>query len=196
MLVVKIGGCNGSGKTSLVRALIAQLAMQPLPHPTKPKRIHAYVGKIGKRKVYVLGSYVNACGGMDTISCKHERLAMVKQFTLSKKDIVIFEGLITGKTYGALGALSDEQHGRWIYAFMDTPFEKCVERVLQRRKEAGNDAPFDPERTMRSTFKSCQSVRKKVSDMPHHSVYDVNHKHPPARAAKDLIQHIKTRLGE
>lgn len=199
MLVVKIGGCNGSGKTSLVRALIAELNLQPVQHPTKPKRISAYTGKLGAHTVWVLGSYANTCGGMDTISDKHERMALVKQYAIPKsKNIVIFEGLITGKTYGALGTLScDEGHyGNWIYAFMDTPFNECVRRVLERRINAGNDAPFDPTRTMLSTFKSVQSVRAKASSEKYHSVYDIKHNQKPGVAARLLLQNIQIRIGD
>lgn len=192
MLVVKIGGCNGSGKTSLARALIGELNLQPQAHPTKPKRIECYTGKIGSHSVFLLGSYANTCGGMDTVSCKHERLDLVKKHAVpNRQSIVIFEGLITGKTYGKMGELSDEDghHGRWVYAFMDTPFEECVRRVLKRRAEAGNDAPFDPERTMRSTFKSCLSVRLKAIERGHH-VYDIGHKDSPGVAARKLIKAI------
>lgn len=193
MLVVKIGGCNGSGKTSLVRALMAELNAQPITHPTKPKKHIAYVGK-NRRPVYILGSYQNSCGGMDTISDKHERFALVEQYA-QPGNVVVFEGLITGKTYGALGELSERpgHKGKWVYTFMDTPFEVCVKRVLQRRKAAGNHAEFDPERTMRSTFKAVQSVRRKAIENDHY-VFDVSHKHTPEEAANALLTHIKSLL--
>jgi hypothetical protein len=109
----------------------------------------------------VLGSYASTCGGMDSISDKEERLAFVK-YACKPGRIVVFEGLITGKTYGKLGELSEAHYkrkaGRWLYAFMDTPFDVCAARVLQRRAAAGNANPFDPERTMRSTFTSCEHL--------------------------------------
>ena len=42
-----------------------------------------------------------------------------------------------------------------IFAFLDTPWETCLERVLSRRLAAGNDKPFDPEKTMRSAYDQC-----------------------------------------
>lgn len=198
MLVVKIGGCNGSGKTSLVRAIIEDNNLQP---KYTGKKIEAYYGESKKGvPIVVLGSYANVCGGMDTISDKFERLALIERYVIetpakfsaaSQNGIVIFEGLITGKTYGAIGEISDRpsQKGKWLYTFMDTPFEVCVERVLQRRKAAGNEAPFDPERTMRPTYKSCLAVARKAGQQGHH-VIAVNHKLPSRKAAAKLLQEV------
>jgi hypothetical protein len=141
---------------------------------------------------------------MDTISCKHERLALVKEYA-KHRNSVIFEGLITGKTYGAMGELSEakEHYGRWLYTFMDTPFEECVRRVLIRRQESfmakhGEDAidnrEFDPERTMRSTFKSVQSVALKAKTYGH-DTYHVKHDKRPHDEVKRLIKRIIEKTG-
>jgi hypothetical protein len=42
-----------------------------------------------------------------------------------------------------------------VFAFLDTPWEVCLQRVLARRAAAGNDKPFDPEKTMRYAYKQC-----------------------------------------
>lgn len=183
-IVVKLGGCNGSGKTSLVSDIIFRAVSEPVT-PRGARRPEAYRGMYEGIPVYILGSYENVCGGMDTISDKEDRLKLIKKYVL-KDGIVFFEGLITGKTYGAIGEISDKQKGRWIYAFMDTPFETCVERVLQRRKARGNMAPFDPERTMRPTFKACASVARRAQEMGHEVVL-VNHKLAPAKASTHLL---------
>lgn len=204
--VVKLGGCNGSGKTSVARALLKTLndghGADPGTWRGAKKSPNVYTGFYKGHEVYVLGSYETACGGMDTISDKLERLAMVQWAckVIARGGIVFFEGLITGKTYGALGQLS-EQHiarktGRWLYTFMDTPFDVCVDRVLVRRAMAGNDAPFDPERTMRPTYDSCQSLLRKlrgeqqakIGPQPHpHPTLLLNHKHKPAKLALTVL---------
>lgn len=192
MTVVKIGGCNGSGKTSLVKAIIKHCALRRGDEGLSKRDAH-YLGAYSNADIVVLGSYVNVCGGMDTISDKDDRLALIQRFSRGRgyKDrIVIFEGLITGKTFGAIGDLSnaDRQARRqpWLYAFMDTPFEVCVERVLQRRAARGNTGEFDPERTMRPTFKSCLSVADRAQAEGHMVRY-INHKWKPETAAKNLI---------
>lgn len=198
-VVIKLGGCNGSGKTSVARELLKMMQVAG----TKPRGCgkHAafYQGLGDLSHVYVLGSYVNVCGGMDTISDKHDRFALVAS-TARKGRIIFFEGLITGKTYGALGEMSEEhvkkRGAAWLYAFMDTPFDVCVERVLKRRAEAGNANPFDPERTMRPTFDSCESLAAKLRQektgrsgpLFPHPVHMVDHRQRPATAARALLR--------
>lgn len=190
-IVIKIGGCNGSGKTSIVRALLDN-HMGVTQYYTPKGKLEAYGFKtLAKTKVYILGSYENICGGMDTISDKVVRLALIEK-ALSEaapvKSIIIFEGLITGKTYGAIGEISERpnQKGKWIYAFMDTPFNTCVERVLQRRSAKGNHAEFDPERTMRPTFRAVDSVAKRAASAGHH-VAKIDHTKPALESAISLL---------
>lgn len=197
MAVIKLGGCNGSGKTTVARAILditdAERAEFEL---VSGKRSAFYYGKFNDVPVRILGKYDNACGGMDTISDKEDRFEMVRGMAAryAKSGLVFFEGLITGKTYGALGELSEmHQKGRskipWLYAFMDTPFDICVERVLKRRAAAGNDAPFNPERTMRPTFGSCERLPEKLRDgrLHPHPVHMVSHKAKPETAARQLL---------
>jgi hypothetical protein len=157
------------------------------------KKPVAYLDYFNGTPLYILGSYENVCGGMDTISDKADRLALIKKY-MNKEGVVIFEGLITGKTYGAIGAVSDRQKGRWVYAFMDTPWEVCVERVLARRREKGNDAPFDPLRTMWPTFKACASVAARAKAEGHHVVW-VNHTLKPPVAAHKLLAYAIAKGG-
>lgn len=192
--VIKLGGVNGSGKSTLARAVMGKVdKLQPcsvdLP---SGKRGKVYLGRYDGQPIVILGKYETACGGADTISDKDDRLWLLDVYCKGK-NIVFYEGLITGKTYGAMGAMSEDhvakRKGRWLYAFMDTPFDVCVDRVLQRRRAAGNLAPFDAERTMRSTYKSCEALARKLQDgtLPAHPVHMVNHKHKPAKAAELLM---------
>jgi len=202
MIVVKLGGTNGSGKTSVARALLDKMAgrcaLGTLPNS---KKFKGYGGMIEKRFWSVLGSYETTCGGMDTISDKNVRLELINDEIGNKEnDVVFFEGLITGKTYGKIGELSEIDNGaKWLYTFMDTPFEVCVERVLQRRAAAraagGNKAaslsakPFDPERTMRPTYNSVQAVAKRAAAQGH-AVLWLPHALPPQAIAGHLLNEV------
>ena len=197
MTVIKLGGCNGSGKTSVARGILdigdkawnrEKVVLQ------SGKTGVVYSNVLEGRRFEVLGKYDTACGGMDTISDKDDRLTLVKYRAENNREgIVFFEGLITGKTFGALGALSVEHKAAgipWLYAFMDTPFETCVDRVLTRRAAAGNFAEFDPERTMRSTFKSCVRLAEKLQngELPEFPVMMLPHKRGPKTLASLLLE--------
>lgn len=200
--VVKLGGVNGSGKTSVMTAIIKALDPVVLEYALPSGKLTELRKTAYKEvPVYILGKYATACGGMDTISDKHDRFHMVQDIVESTRGrgIVLFEGLITGKTYGALGELSerhlDAKKARWLYAFMDTPFEVAAERVRARRAAAGNHAPFDPERTMRSTYESCRRLesylrgeavgRVEVRQQP---VISLQHNRKPAWLAMELMK--------
>ena len=204
-IVVKLGGTNGSGKTSVAKALLNMMKDKyatdskdvdhNLPAPCK---VAYYTGRLDRKMWSVLGDYRNVCGGMDTISDKLERLKLVRYVAEKHADVTFFEGLITGKTYGAFGAMSEEpQHkGRWIYAFMDTPFEVCVERVKARRYAAarakGLPQPplLDAERTMRPTYKSVQAVAKRAAVQGHKVVW-LPHKLKPEHIAQYLVNEVE-----
>ncbi len=186
MPVIKLGGCNGSGKTTLARAFLERYKLEPIH--TKGKKVFAYGGEpVNGLQPVLLGSYATVCGGMDTISDKDVRLSLIHKYAKPDK-LLMFEGLITGKTYGAIGAYSEEsqQMGTWLYAFMDTPFDVCVQRVLQRRQAKGNAAPFDPERTMRPTFGSCEGTLRIAGE--HGQVtHLVAHRAPVAQELKIMV---------
>lgn len=207
MLVIKLGGTNGSGKTTVARGLLKKLEMEPLENKPNGKILayaSRYYNELKGHRMVVLGSYASVCGGCDTISDKEERLALLRSYALpASKNIVFYEGLITGKTYGAMGAMSEEpgQMGRWLYAYMDTPYEVCVARVLERRntrhvaKHGTSNMvdEFDHERTMRPTYKSVQSTAAKALGVGHETHW-VNHKHTPAKAAEELLAKVRSML--
>lgn len=189
MPVIKLGGCNGSGKTTLARAFLERFKLQPIL--TQGRKVQAYGAEHKGQKYVLLGSYATVCGGMDTISDKLVRLALIDKYA-EPDTVLMFEGLITGKTYGAIGAFSEEsaQFGSWLYAFMGTPFEVCVERVLQRRQAKGNAAPFDPERTMRPTYGSCEGTARIAAERGH-KVYTVDHAQTPETQLNLLLKALR-----
>lgn len=183
--VVKLGGTNGSGKTSVARALLEAMDNRH-KNPVSGKPTN-YFGTINGLRWSVLGSYETVCGGMDTISDKHVRLQIIeREMAHMQNDAVFFEGLITGKTYGAIGALSEvKNHCKWIYAFMDTPFDVCVARVQARRLAAGNTTPFNPQRTMLPTYKAVQSTAKRAVAQGHRVLWL-----PFAASPSELVQRL------
>jgi hypothetical protein len=153
--IINPRGCNGSGKTTTVRRFLDRLPTEALGgKPGRPAgyRVDASAWGIAL-PVFVVGSYENVNGGADGINTQEEIAdRVVKAQTHGH---VLVEGLLMSKSSdGGHVAPILRDHGA-IFAFLDTPWDTCLERVLARRKAAGNEKPFDPDKTMRSAYEQC-----------------------------------------
>lgn len=153
--IINIRGCNGSGKTTIVRRFLERLPYEKLgDNPLKPLGYKVNAKDWGiNTPIYVVGSYENTCGGADGISTQEEIAdRVVKAYGFGH---VLVEGLLMSKSSaGGHVAPILKEHGA-IFAFLNTPWDVCLERVLNRRKEAGNVKPFDPDKTMRTAYEQC-----------------------------------------
>lgn len=192
-VVVKLGGCNGSGKSTLAFALL-DFPHTPFYDDIVPGgKVAGYIIEHPKARIRLLGRYETACGGIDALGNVDIWAALAKKYSADYTvDIVFLEGLMSGKVYGQLGAWSErpEQRGRWVYCFMDTPFEVCVERVLARRRAKGNLAPFDPERTMRSTFRGVEGAER-LARAAGHTVFRLDHRRSTTVMINVILQLAK-----
>jgi hypothetical protein len=205
-MIFKLAGTSGSGKSSFVRAAFKLWKFAPvLWSPDKPK-IKEYVAqvKLGEplaglyKRVVLLGDYSSPCGGMDGVSSKEDRHAMVTQYTGKKNrdTLVLCEGLLFGGVYGiteGLGVLSErKESGPWVYAFMSTPLDVCLERCKQRRAARGVTEPMNPKNTT-DKHRSVVCVRERVlaGKNSNQHVYDVDSALPPLVAFKQLIKFLE-----
>lgn len=207
-MIVKIAGASGSGKTSLMRAFMKFVAAKYKVEfhaveevnsdgtATWKEQWQESFGSMANapfKRVDVLGRYVPgvATGGMDCIGSKDVRYRMIERHTKATKVLCLFEGLIVGKTYGAIGALSEAtRKAPWLYVFMDTPFDVCVWRVQQRRAAAGNTSAFDPEKHLRSDWRSCFVGTRDRATEAGFPVYIVRHRETPEVQARALWKAI------
>jgi hypothetical protein len=144
-MIFNIRGTNGSGKSTIVRAYMSTLnELEPVTEVEKGKAI-GYKGynKTGNT-VSIVGRYETDCGGCDTIKTQDlvgERVKNAAHFGHA-----VFEGVIVGDIWGRWKAFADEYQQRtgdmFIFAYLDTPLELCIERVSQRRRKAGKD-PYE-----------------------------------------------------
>lgn len=154
-MIVNIRGCNGSGKTTIVRRFLDKLPTTPLGgKPERPLGYQVDATTWGiQRPIYVVGSYENTCGGTDGIKTQEEIVERVTK--AHAHGHVLVEGLLMSKSSdGGVTAPALRDMGA-IFAFLDTPWEICLERVLGRRAAAGNEKPFDPNKTMRTAYEQC-----------------------------------------
>jgi hypothetical protein len=96
--------------------------------------------------LYVLGSYRSVCGGMDTVGDAATGIEMVERYAL--RGDVLHEGLLQSTYYGAPGKASEQYGDRYVFAFLDTPIDICLERVCQRRGMSNSTNKFDPTLTI------------------------------------------------
>jgi adenylate kinase family enzyme len=146
MTIIKIHGCSGAGKTTAVRELMKASKVTKLRNIAN--KVEAYmldVPAITDDPVFVLGSYDNNCGGMDTVSSAAEAMKLVNYY--AKMGHVVHEGLLQSTYYGAMGTDSKQYGDAYKYVFLDTPVALCLERVVERRKANGSVNKFNPQLT-------------------------------------------------
>lgn len=170
--IVNIRGTSGSGKTTAVRYVMKKLGVVSNIVSSKSKAPGAstrYRLQYGKRVVgyrlsggvLVVGRYETACGGCDGIKTQEEIVERVKKFAYMG-EVVLFEGLTLGTIYTRyyeLSALLKKSGHRFIWAFLDTPIDVCIKRVLKRRRLAGNTKPFNTKHT-EAKFRSINSAKQ------------------------------------
>jgi uridine kinase len=157
-MVINIRGTNGSGKTHVVRKLLKayegyvtrvtatfhtkyrgrdkKRKGKLVPYTLQHHKIDSEIGPI-----YVIGPY-DGFGGCDLIEKQDEITDEVRKY--SKKGHVIFEGVIISTTYQRWADLAKELKD-FKFAFLDTPKDLCIKRVIKRRLKKGNTRKYNPE---------------------------------------------------
>jgi predicted ABC-type ATPase len=176
--VVAIKGTNGSGKSTVVRELLARFEKQAKLRVNGKEA--GYRCRYEDGSLFVLGKYKTACGGLDSSfsygGAADDLLLCIDK--LAPQGHVVCEGVIAITSYGFgrvtrfANKLKRKGH-RMIFAHIDTPAEMCVERVRQRRMEAGNQKPFNPDKLLHkyeSILKSQEKLKQAGYDariLPH-----------------------------
>jgi hypothetical protein len=102
---------------------------------TSEQFIHGYLCK--PINVRIVGAYETACGGCDTIDTQDEVMKTIEDY--AKLGSVVFEGVILSTVYmnwlkfSRKLKLANKQNS-YVWAFMDTPYSLCLERIQQRNK--------------------------------------------------------------
>ena len=171
--IIKIHGCSGAGKTTVVRRLMREGVTKKVFDPNTNK-VEGYSIDFPTvpEQIYVLGNYSNSCGGMDTVNSASKAMELVHAY--SKCGHVIHEGLLQSTYYGAMGTDSHQYGNRYVYAFLDTPIDLCIERVIARREEQGSTNKFNPQLT-RDKHRTILRLRERLLREGLHVVVDIRH---------------------
>jgi ABC-type dipeptide/oligopeptide/nickel transport system ATPase component len=177
--IIKIHGCSGSGKSTAVRSL---MGTNPFPMP-----IIGMNGKVEAMRIsphiFTLGSYEQACGGVDTIDSADTVMKLIDKYAILGH--VVFEGLLQSTYYGRMGAHSVKYGWDYIYAFMDTPIDLCLDRVVARRATSGRNNKFNPELT-RDKHRTIDALRRKLEGGTHRVVV-LKHDQPMTPQLLELL---------
>lgn len=171
-MIINVRGTSGSGKTTVVREVMAAGNAEMLFGDGKAGGIfgkairpEAYRVNIAGvvTPVYVIGSYEHVCGGCDSIRSQDEVCDRVRRY--ARQGHVVMEGLLVSHLFSRYKALDRElQPIPYIWAFLDTPLDLCLERVEARRLSRGSDKPLNPRNTIqkwhdsRRVFEKCQAA--------------------------------------
>lgn len=157
-MIINVRGTSGSGKTTVVRELMAR-ANLVAKIGDNAKKPDAYRLAFPLFDLYVIGSYENVCGGCDAISTQDEICNRVRCY--APMGHVLLEGLLMSHVFSRYAALAMElqrQEISSIFGFLDTPLDVCLARVNARREARGQTEPVNPTNTTdkwaanRSTF--------------------------------------------
>ncbi len=144
-VILRIAGTFGSGKTTAVREFLNSYPCQTLKDARG--KILGYrldLSEAGiKAPLFVIGKYDNTCGGTDAISTQAEIAERI--IKAHPHGHVIYEGaLVSGAGLAGQVTQAVRDTGCDVYVFLNTPQDVCIERVIGRRKAAGNDKEFNP----------------------------------------------------
>lgn len=171
-MIINLRGTHGSGKSTTVKKLIDQYCKQVHGPEKKPLGYYLEIPGITPA-VYVVGSYRTACGGCDSIQPYAEIWPRIE--TAAKDYHVLFEGALVSSSYGNIGRASEEYGSNFVFAFMDTPLQTCLDRIKARRAAKGDHRPLDPKNTEHK-YNSIQQSIAKIRDEFKRRVIIVPHK--------------------
>ena len=171
MTIYDIRGTHGSGKSYVPHQLINREPEVHTVFDSDDKQIATYLPSL---RLAILGKYDNVCGGCDQISPVAEierRLGICH----SEFDNVMLEGILVAHTFQRWHEAA-ELYPDYTFWFLDTPLDTCIERVLERRKERGNEKPFN-DKNLRKDFVQIANVKRKMQNHGH-TVYGLTHRDP------------------
>lgn len=138
--ILNLRGCNGSGKSWVVRQLLEHTLAKPIySEPEAGRLLGRVIGHHGDyegKPIYFVGSYEIMTGGADSLMKQFNGLDtvcnVVRKF--AGKGHVVFEGFIVSGLFYRFYELSKEIGGiTWCY--LDTPLKVCYQRIEARNRE-------------------------------------------------------------
>lgn len=150
-MIIQIRGTSGSGKTTVMRQVMASFAegWTGIGYPGRKKPLYYSLNnrqvETGLPGVYILGHYEATCGGCDNIgsAAKVFELIATLQQAYGGDSIILCEGLLLSEDSKWTSQMDDVK-----VLFLNTSEEECLSRVRSRRLAAGNAKELNPDNTV------------------------------------------------
>lgn len=138
-MIIQIRGTSGSGKTTVMKAVMANFQWSTIYQTGRKQPLYYYSKTKTGRPLIALGHYESACGGCDTIGSAAQVAELVKSLTQAGPDrIILSEGLLLSEDT-KWSSLMPDLH----IVYLTTPIEQCISQIKSRRAEAGNNKPLN-----------------------------------------------------
>lgn len=146
-MIIHIRGTSGSGKSTAMRAVMAEMGQwDPV---IIPKRRQPYYYSLrADPSVCVLGHYETPCGGADNIGSAPDVYNATVGLLEAGKRVVLSESILMSLDAKWTIKLKQEYDPDVRVLILTTPLETCFERIHERRKTSRRASkPLNNERT-------------------------------------------------
>jgi hypothetical protein len=160
-MIISLRGTNGSGKSTVIRALLSQCGSKPIYGALGHRLPEAYRLSVPRVKTdtFLLGPYTTECGGCDRLIPFELIPRLIENY--AAKGHVIFEGVIVASMYGQVGRLLERWGKQAVLLMLETSLDECVARVRGRRSGRGDTRVFDPSHLARK-FEAVRRVGERA----------------------------------
>jgi hypothetical protein len=139
-VIISLRGTHSSGKTYVMRSLLAKFVHAPVYGVLGPRKPEAYLlHRLNKNvnPIYVLGPYDDTpTSGVDQISPAGFAgvIALIEKYR--KKGHVVMEGIHVSKCFGSIGEYLVQHKDELIVAHLNTPLETCLSDLRKRQAKS------------------------------------------------------------
>lgn len=172
-MIINIRGTSGSGKTTIVKTVMASLEPYGKIAVNIPKRrnpIGYWFGPKVPRILAVPGHYETACGGCDTISGYDQIFDYVK-IGHEGADHCLFEGLLLSEESKRTIQLDRQFPGKLLVIQLTTPESVCLDSIRARREARGDTRELNPSNTVnriRTIDRVCDFLKQEGVNVEQH----------------------------
>lgn len=170
-MIIDIRGTNGSGKSYPIHQILKEHAHEVRTAPTsvakEPCVPYTFVPSLN---LAVIGEYKTACGGADGVTSQQAICDAIRFLALQPTSLrVVVEGSIVASVFSRWYELAIEMEDKgvpYVFLFLDTPIEKCVQQVVARRQANDNFKSFDPDKTLKPRAESIERIKQRLLVQP------------------------------